>query len=60
MQGVAEYEHVIDHFIEVFARKFHYFVAKIGKMDALFEQHFSTLEETSGKALSKCGKCHKW
>jgi DNA topoisomerase-3 len=36
-----------------------YFAAKIGKMDALFEANFLTIEESAGRVLSKCGKCAK-
>lgn len=59
-KGVEEYEHVVDHFVRVFLGKFQYFEKKIGKMDDLFEQHFSTLEQTHGRMLGKCGKCTKW
>jgi hypothetical protein len=42
-QGQAEREAVVAHTLEQFRQKFHFFVAKIGRMDALFEASFSPL-----------------
>jgi hypothetical protein len=39
--------------------RYAYFVSHISRMDALFESHFATIEESSGRPLSKCGKCRR-
>ena len=50
---------VLKHAIEIFERKFHYFVQTIEGMDQLFEVTFSPLA-SSGKPLSRCGKCKRF
>lgn len=45
--------------MQEFTQKFLYFVAKIARMDALFEASFSPLAD-SGKPLSKCGRCQRY
>jgi DNA topoisomerase III len=58
--GKADYYEVLQHSVHIFAAKYAYFVEHINKMDELFEQHFSPLEQTHGRLLSRCGKCNKW
>ncbi|XP_034948917.1 DNA topoisomerase 3-beta-1 [Chelonus insularis] len=58
-QGRADYYAVLDHTVEIFKQKFHYFVNNIDGMDQLFEVSFSPLSAT-GKALSRCGKCRRY
>nr|BAA20009.1 topoisomerase-III [Homo sapiens] len=58
-QGKADYRQVLGHTLDVFKRKFHYFVDSIAGMDELMEVSFSPLAAT-GKPLSRCGKCHRF
>ncbi|KAL1129839.1 hypothetical protein AAG570_012783 [Ranatra chinensis] len=58
-QGLADFNAVLHHTVEVFKLKFLYFVKNIEGMDQLFEVSFSPLA-TSGKALSRCGKCRRY
>ncbi|XP_055466210.1 DNA topoisomerase 3-beta-1 isoform X3 [Psammomys obesus] len=58
-QGKADYHQVLGHTLDVFKRKFHYFVDSIAGMDELMEVSFSPLAAT-GKPLSRCGKCHRF
>jgi DNA topoisomerase-3 len=51
-QGRARFESVLSHAVEIFQRKFKYYVENIGGMDELFEASFSPLAE-SGKPLTK-------
>ncbi len=55
--GAAEHGEVVAHAVDTFAAKFKYFVAHIERMHALFDGHFSTLEESKGRNLSYCGVC---
>lgn len=57
--GKAEFDSVLQHAIEIFTRKFVYFVRTITSMDELFEVSFTPLKDT-GKALSRCGKCNRY
>ncbi|XP_011298257.1 DNA topoisomerase 3-beta-1 [Fopius arisanus] len=57
--GRADFHAVLQHTLEVFKQKFHYFVQSIDGMDQLFEVSFSPLS-ASGKALSRCGKCRRY
>ena len=50
--GKADYDGVTDHALDIFKRKFMYFVENILGMDELFEVSFSPLAAT-GKALSR-------
>ncbi|KAI4569052.1 hypothetical protein MJG53_014670 [Ovis ammon polii x Ovis aries] len=58
-QGRADFRQVLGHTLDVFKRKFHYFVDSIAGMDELMEVSFSPLAAT-GKPLSRCGKCHRF
>ncbi|XP_037679544.1 DNA topoisomerase 3-beta-1 isoform X2 [Choloepus didactylus] len=58
-QGKADYQQVLEHTLDIFKRKFHYFVDSIAGMDELMEVSFSPLAAT-GKPLSRCGKCHRF
>ncbi|KAM7145146.1 DNA topoisomerase 3-beta-1 isoform 2-T2 [Macrochelys suwanniensis] len=58
-QGKANYQQVLEHTLDIFKRKFHYFVDSIAGMDELMEVSFSPLAAT-GKPLSRCGKCHRF
>ncbi|XP_043967800.1 DNA topoisomerase 3-beta-1 isoform X2 [Gambusia affinis] len=58
-QGKANYQQVLQHTLEIFKRKFHYFVDSITSMDELMEVSFSPIAAT-GKPLSRCGKCHRF
>ena len=50
---------VVDHALDIFCRKFHYFQSHIDGMDELFEASFSSVAE-SGRPLSKCGICRRY
>lgn len=58
-KGKADKGSVVVHTLEQFRAKFLFFVAKITRMDSLFEANFSPLA-SSGKPLSKCGKCLRY
>ncbi len=58
-KGQADKGAVVAHTLEQFRAKFAFFVAKIARMDGLFEASFSPLSAT-GKPLSKCGKCLRY
>lgn len=50
--GMADFDAVLRHTVEIFKLKFLYFVKNIDGMDQLFEVSFSPLA-TSGKAHSR-------
>ena len=50
--GKANFNAVLEHALDIFKRKFRYFVENIFGMDELFEVSFSPLAE-SGKPLSR-------
>lgn len=52
--GRADFHAVLQHTVEIFKQKFHYFVQSIEAMDQLFEVSFSPLS-ASGKAHSRYG-----
>uniref|UniRef100_A0A8C9RW39 DNA topoisomerase n=1 Tax=Scleropages formosus TaxID=113540 RepID=A0A8C9RW39_SCLFO len=58
-QGKANFQQVLQHTLDIFKRKFHYFVDSIASMDELMEVSFSPIAAT-GKPLSRCGKCHRF
>lgn len=49
----------MQHTLDIFKRKFHYFFDTIASMDELMEVTFSPIAAT-GKPLSRCGKCHRF
>ncbi|XP_056602830.1 DNA topoisomerase 3-beta-1 isoform X2 [Triplophysa dalaica] len=57
--GKANFDQVLQHTLDIFKRKFHYFVDSISGMDELMEVSFSPIAAT-GKPLSRCGKCHRF
>lgn len=57
--GKADFPPVLEHALNIFKRKFHFFVDSIAGMDELMEVSFSPIAE-SGKPLSRCGKCHRF
>ena len=57
--GKASKDVVLKHALDIFRRKFAYFVAKIAFMDTLFQSVFDPLAAT-GKPLSRCGKCRRY
>ncbi|XP_048467523.1 DNA topoisomerase 3-beta-1 isoform X3 [Rhincodon typus] len=57
--GKADFPPVLEHALNIFKRKFHYFVDSIAGMDELMEVSFSPIAET-GKPLSRCGRCHRF
>ncbi|XP_041957877.1 DNA topoisomerase 3-beta-1 isoform X2 [Alosa sapidissima] len=57
--GKANFQQVLQHTLDIFKRKFHYFVDSIAGMDELMEVSFSPIA-ASGKPLSRCGKCHRF
>lgn len=54
-KGQADKDAVVAHTLQEFRQKFLFFVAKIARMDALFEASFSPLA-SSGMCLSCCQK----
>ncbi|XP_035386147.1 DNA topoisomerase 3-beta-1 isoform X2 [Electrophorus electricus] len=57
--GKANFHQVLQHTLDIFKRKFHYFVDSIASMDELMEVSFSPIAAT-GKHHSRCGKCHRF
>lgn len=55
--GRADFHAVLQHTVEIFKQKFHYFVQSIEAMDQLFEVSFSPLS-ASGKAHSRYTNSH--
>jgi DNA topoisomerase-3 len=59
-KGEVSHQDVVQHTITTYMRKFAYFFNNIDKMNNLFEAHFSSMEASKGRALSKCGVCGKY
>ncbi|XP_061881674.1 DNA topoisomerase 3-beta-1 [Entelurus aequoreus] len=57
--GKANFQQVLQHTLDIFKRKFHYFVDCVSGMDQLMEVSFSPIA-AAGKPLSRCGKCHRF
>ncbi|XP_076846010.1 DNA topoisomerase 3-beta-1 isoform X3 [Brachyhypopomus gauderio] len=57
--GKVNFNQVLQHTLDIFRRKFHYFVDSIASMDELMEVSFSPIA-ASGKPHSRCGKCHRF
>ena len=58
-KGLANFDQVLRHALEIFRLKFVYFVQNIQSMDHLFEDTFSLLAQ-SGRNFSRCGKCRRF
>jgi DNA topoisomerase III len=54
--GKVTKDEVLLHALDIFERKFRFFVSNVSEMDALFEARFTPLSET-GRPFSRCGKC---
>ena len=54
-QGQARYESILEWTLDIFKRKFKYFVENVLAMDMLFEVTFSSLAD-SGKPMSRLVK----
>ncbi len=61
--GESRFELVVDHFVEIYRRKFLFFTSMIGSLDQLFEASFTTLAE-SGRPHTRfkndCFYCEKY
>ncbi|XP_047134051.1 DNA topoisomerase 3-beta-1 isoform X1 [Hydra vulgaris] len=57
--GKADYKAVLTYSVDMFEKKFDYFMKHIDSMDELFECSFTKLSE-SGKPISRCGKCRRY
>ncbi|KRX67416.1 DNA topoisomerase 3-beta-1 [Trichinella sp. T9] len=57
--GQANPASMKEHILDIFTKKFHYFVENVALMDALFEDTFQTLAD-SGKPFSRCGRCRRY
>ena len=57
--GKADFDSVLTHSVDIFERKFEYFMKHIENMDELFECAFTKLSE-SGKPMTRCGKCRRY
>ncbi|XP_061621102.1 DNA topoisomerase 3-beta-1 isoform X2 [Phyllopteryx taeniolatus] len=57
--GKAHFQEVLQHALDIFKRKFHYFVDSICGMDELMEVSFSPIAD-AGKPMSRCGKCRRF
>ena len=57
--GNADYNAVLRFSVDMFEKKFEYFMKHIESMDELFECSFTKLSE-SGKPMSRCGKCRRY
>ncbi|XP_061784948.1 DNA topoisomerase 3-beta-1 isoform X2 [Nerophis lumbriciformis] len=57
--GKANFQQVLQHTLDIFKRKFHFFVDCVSGMDQLMEVSFSPIA-AAGKPLSRCGKCHRF
>ncbi|KAI3656367.1 hypothetical protein MP638_000777 [Amoeboaphelidium occidentale] len=58
-EGKAEDVKILKERIEIYLKKFNFFVSNIAKMDELFEATYSPLSST-GKIFSKCGRCRRY
>ena len=60
-RGEASHADVVAHALAQFDAKFQNFVAKIRRMDDLFESKFDPRERDEGtRAFSKCGQCGRY
>src|SRR6218665_1209126 len=58
-KGERQFKEVLKNNIELFRKKFIFFMENIRGMDELFETNFTSLAET-GKPFSRCGKCKRF
>ncbi|KAI1722746.1 DNA topoisomerase domain-containing protein [Ditylenchus destructor] len=58
-KGMADYNAIKNHTLEMFRRKFAFFVANVERVDVLFQGSFTTLAD-SGKPFCRCGKCRRF
>ena len=59
-KGLADYQSIVEYSLKVFKDKFKYYVENITTADQLFEAIFSPIAQSSGKMLSKCGRCYRY
>lgn len=73
-RGEARYDDVLDHALDLFTKKYDYFVKNVGKLDALFSMHYSphhndNVDDGSGSSrapemdvqrMSRCGVCQTY
>lgn len=74
-RGEAKVQDVVEYALDVFRRKYDYFVSNVGKMDELFSLHFaaagttgednddwetSSLSAASQNFMSRCGACQTY
>uniref|UniRef100_A0AC34GZZ7 DNA topoisomerase n=1 Tax=Panagrolaimus sp. ES5 TaxID=591445 RepID=A0AC34GZZ7_9BILA len=57
--GKQKHSTVTSHALMNFREKFKYFVLNVAKIDALFEDSFTSLAD-SGKPFCRCGKCKRF
>lgn len=58
-KGEASHAEVLKSELEIYHAKFLDFVARVERMDQLFEATFSPVS-SSGKPFSKCGVCRRY
>ena len=58
-KGLASRETVVEKAIEIFEKKFDFFVKNISRMDVLFGSSFSKLEDI-GKPFTRCGLTRRY
>lgn len=59
-KGQADYQSTVEYTLKMFKDKFRFYVENITTVDQLFEAIFSPIAQSSGKMLSKCGKCFRY
>ena len=59
-KGTVDFQSIVDCTVNMFKEKFKYYIQQINTVDQLFEAIFSPIAQSSGKMLSKCGKCFRF
>lgn len=59
-KGAADYQSIVNYTVNLFKNKFKYYIEQINTVDQLFEAIFSPIAQSSGKILSKCGRCFRY
>ena len=59
-KGSADYQSIVNYTVNMYKEKFKFFVEQINNVDQLFEAIFSPIAQSSGKVLTKCGKCYRY